>query len=262
MVDELASVNGQIGPVKDARIPVTDDGLLRGDGVFEVMRLYAGRPFAVSEHFDRLAGSAANLMLELDADLVRTEMEQLLAAGGSRDGCVRVLVTRGGNRIIITEPLPEIGASVSLASVTYQPTVVLDGVKSLSYAANMLAGRIARERGADEALLVTPDGHVLEAPTSTFFWVEGPSVFTPPLTDSILESITRRYVISITGAKERTVQLAEMLELADEAFLASTTREVQRVNAIDGHKFETSASVTADLASQLHELVSQALKAS
>ena len=261
MIEEFASINGQIGPVEDARVPVTDDGLLRGDGVFEVMRLYAGRPFAVSEHFERLAGSAANLRLELDAALVRTEMEALLEARGSRDGCVRVVVTRGGNRIVITEPLPEIGASVSLASVTYQPTVVLDGVKSLSYAANMLAGRIAKERGADEALLVTTDGNVLEAPTSTFFWVEGSNVFTPPLADSILESITRRYVISITAAQERTVELSAMLERADEAFLASTTREVQRINAIDGHQFETSASVTADLASQLHQLVNQALKA-
>jgi branched-chain amino acid aminotransferase len=261
MVEELASINGQIGPIEQARVPVTDDGLLRGDGVFEVMRLYAGRPFAVTEHFERLAGSASNLRLELDADLVRSEMEALLAAGGSRDGCVRIVVTRGGNRIIMTEPLPEIGASVSLASVTYQPTVVLDGVKSLSYAANMLAGRIARERGADEALLVTTDGHVLEAPTSTFFWVEGSNVFTPPLTDSILESITRRYVISITAAQERTIELSEMLELADEAFLASTTREVQRINSIDERKFESSGTVTTELAIKLHEFVDQALKA-
>ena len=259
MSQELASVNGRIGPVEDAAVPVTDDGLLRGDGVFEVMRLYAGRPFALSEHLDRLAGSAANLRLQLDAATIRAEIAELLARNGDRDGCLRVVVTRGGNRILITEPMPEIGASVSLASVTYQPTVVLDGVKSLSYAANMLAGRLAREKGADEALLVTPDGMVLEAPTSTLFWVEGTNVFTPPLADRILESITRRYVMSITGASERSISLEDLLASADEAFLASTTREVQTVNAIDGRSFTGGAGVTDQLATRLHEFVEQAL---
>lgn len=259
MSQELASVNGRIGPVSEASVPVTDDGLLRGDGVFEVMRLYAGRPFALGEHLERLAGSGANLRLEVDTATVRSEIDQLLSRNGDRDGCLRVVITRGGNRILITEPLPEIGASVSLASVTYQPTVVLDGVKSLSYAANMLAGRLAREKGADEALLVTPDGMVLEAPTSTLFWVEGTSVFTPPLADRILESITRRYVMSITGATERSVSLDDLVVSADEAFLASTTREVQTVDAIDGKQFTGAAGVTRELATRLHELVEQAL---
>jgi branched-chain amino acid aminotransferase len=260
MSAEIASVNGNLTPVEQAVIPVTDDGLLRGDGVFEVMRLYAGRPFALSEHLTRLVSSADNLRLSFDADLVRREADAILAAHGNRDGCLRIVITRGGNRIMITEPMPAIGATVSLASIEYQPTVVLDGVKSLSYAANMLAGRLAQEKGADEALLVTPGGMVLEAPTSTFFWIEGDEVFSPPLADQILESITRRYVFSITGATERSVSLEHLLAHADEAFLASTTREVQAVSALDSKKFNGGGPVTAELAGRLHELVNDALE--
>ena len=82
-----------------------------------------------------------------------------------------------------------------LASITYSPTRILDGIKSLSYAANMLASRLAREQGFDEALLVTPHGRVLEAPTSSIFWVQDGDVLTPPLDDHILASITRAAVI-------------------------------------------------------------------
>ena len=83
------------------------------------------------------------------------------------------MLTRGGRRLLLTEPLPATAASdVRLGIVTYAPTRVLDGVKSLSYAANMLCTRLAQERGFDEALLVTPHGRVLEAPTSSLFWVD------------------------------------------------------------------------------------------
>ena len=116
--------------------------------------------------------------------------------------------------------------------MTYAPTRILDGVKSLSYGANMLAGRLARERGFDEALLVTPHGRVLEAPTSSIFWIKDGKLLTPPLDEHILASITRAIVIDATDAVERACTLDELLE-ADEAFLASTTREVQPVSAID-----------------------------
>ena len=102
---------------------------------------------------------------------------------------------------------------------------MLDGVKSLSYAANMLASRLARERGFDEALLVTPHGRVLEAPTSSIFWVKDGEMLTPPLDDHILASITRAIVIEQRRRDEQPCTLEELLG-ADEAFLASTTREV------------------------------------
>jgi len=117
--------------------------------------------------------------------------------------------------------------------VTYAPTRILDGVKSLSYGSNMLATRLAQERGADEALLVTPHGRVLEAPTSSLFYVlQDGDVYTPPLEDHVLDSITRRHVIDVTSATE-WVTSADVIPTMAEAFLASTLREVQPVSAID-----------------------------
>src|SRR6185295_6176740 len=103
----LASVNGAIGPSEEARIPVTDEGLTRGDGGFEVMRLYGGRPFAYDEHIARLARTCAGLRLDYDEDALHAEIAALLASGDPGEGLLRVIVTRGGRRILTLEPLPE-----------------------------------------------------------------------------------------------------------------------------------------------------------
>ena len=187
-------------PASEAAVPVTDEGFLRGDGVFEVIRVYDGQPFALQEHLDRLQRSARNLHLGRDAPRADLELEipALIAerGGSSFDGVVRLVLTRGGRRLVMTEPLPASGETARLAYVTYAPSRILDGVKSLSYAANMLASRMARERGFDEALLVTPHGRVLEAPTSSLFWVAPDGVLcTPPLEEHILASITRDRVM-------------------------------------------------------------------
>jgi branched-chain amino acid aminotransferase len=102
---------------------------------------------------------------------------------------------------------------------------VLDGIKSLSYAGNMLATRLARERGFDEALLVTPHGRVLEAPTSSFFWARDGALLTPPLDEHILASITRTRLMEVADVKEAPCTRDD-LAAADEAFLASTDREL------------------------------------
>lgn len=244
----MASLDGEIMLASAARIPATDEGLIRGDGVFEVIRLYDGRPFAMEEHLRRMERSALNLRLPLDLEAVRADAGRLLAHAGSGPDhqLLRIVVTRGGRRLLLTEPLPKYPDCIRLGSLTYQPTLVLDGVKSLSYAANMLASRLARERGFDEALLVTPDGRVLEAPTSSFFWIKDEEVFTPPLTEHILASITRRVVIEASGASERACTLEEALS-ADEAFVASTAREVLPVAALDERTFEAPGPITATL---------------
>jgi branched-chain amino acid aminotransferase len=149
--------------------------------------------------------------------------------------------------LLLTEPRPPAPEQIRLGSVTYSPTRVLDGVKSLSYAANMLCSRLARERGFDEALLVSPHGRVLEAPTSSIFWVKDGAVLTPPLDEHILASITRRIVLELTGALESSCTLDELLA-ADEAFIASTVREVQPVAAIDGREFAAPGPVTNGIA--------------
>lgn len=251
----LACLDGVVLPAAEALVPATDDGLLRGDGAFEVLRLYGGRPFALADHLARLERSAANLRLPLDVDAIHADVAQLLTAAGTapEHGCLRIVVTRGGRRLLMTESLPDNPPEIRLGSVAYAPTRILDGVKSLSYGANMLATRIARERGFGEALLVTPHGRVLEAPTSTLFWLLDGALETTPLEDHVLASITRDRVIAVTGARERSRTLEEV-KGAGEAFLASTTREVQPVVAIDDAELAVGP-VTRDAATRLRDRI-------
>src|SRR5215216_1962602 len=232
---EVASLDGQIAPAQDITIPVTDAGLLRGDGVYE------GTSFALADRRDRLERSGANLRLpDVFRSELETEIPQLLdARGGSAfDGSLRIVVTRGGRRLLLTEPAPPKPAGVRLGIVTYAPTRVLDGVKSLSYAANMLCTRLAQERGFDEALLITPHGRVLEAPTSTLFWVDTDGALcTPPLEEHILASITRDRLTQLLDVEERSCPTETIMQ-AGEAFLASTIREVQSIGAIEDVELE------------------------
>jgi branched-chain amino acid aminotransferase len=256
---ELASVDGVISATTEATIPLPDDGLYRGDGVFEVIRLYSGRPFALREHLDRLERSAAAIELPIERELIERELEGLLDSCRGGEAQLRIVVTRAGRRILLTEELPQRGTSVRLATVTYAPTVILTGVKSLSYGANMQATRMAQARGADEALLVRPDGIILEAPTSSIFWVspEG-GLRTPSLEAGILDSITRAQIIRPLHAEEGEFQVEDLLG-AREAFLASTVREVQPVAAIDRHELETPGPRTREAAEAFERSLEQAL---
>lgn len=235
--EELASVDGRITPTAEATIGLKDDGLYRGDGAFEVIRLYGGRPFALVDHLDRLERSAGAIELSFDRDALESEIEALLGEAGPVEGQLRLIVTRGGRRIAATEPIPPHPETVRLAIVIYSPTVILNGVKSLSYAANMQATRIAKSRGADEAVLIRPDGTVLEPPTSAVFWVspEG-ELRTPALADGVLESITRDRMIKALHVETGTWHVDD-LRGASEAFLASTTREIQAVSSVDDRDF-------------------------
>jgi len=235
--EELASVDGEISATAEATIGLKDDGLYRGDGAFEVIRLYDGKPFALVDHLDRLERSAAAIELRFDRGALEGEIDALLERAGSVEGQLRLIVTRGGRRIAATEPIPDHPETLSLATVTYNPTIILNGVKSLSYAANMQATRLAKAHGADEACLVRPDGTVLEPPTSSVFWVspEG-ELRTPALTDGVLESITRDRMIKALQVEEGSWHVDD-LHSASEAFLASTTREIQAVSSVDGRVF-------------------------
>jgi branched-chain amino acid aminotransferase len=247
----LAILDGVLMDAAQAQIPVTDEGLLRGDGVFEVVRLYGGRPFALEEHLERMARSAAAVRLALDLDAVRDDVAAILAEAAPADGALRVLVTRGGRRIALVEPLKVLPDTIALATITYAPSRILNGVKSLSYAANMLASRLAREGGADEALLVTPHGRVLEAPTTAFVYVLGGRLRTPPLADGILDSITRRILFAVTDVEERATTLDDLRAL-EEAFLASSIREVHPVHAIDGMAIDSvPGPITAEVAERV-----------
>src|SRR4051795_4831263 len=102
----LGILDGTVLPADEVHIPARDEGLLRGDGVFEVMRLYDGHPFALDDHLERMERSAANLLLPIDTDAVRADIGALVEAGQPTDGVIRVLVTRGGDPLRVPPPTP------------------------------------------------------------------------------------------------------------------------------------------------------------
>ncbi|MGK2879060.1 MAG: aminotransferase class IV [Solirubrobacterales bacterium] len=222
-------------PVEQATIPVTDDGFVRGDGVFEALRVYGGQQYGLSRHMDRLVLSAAGMRLPIDADSIKRDVATLIEARGEADYAIRIVCTRGGHTVVKSEPLHDFPESISLCSIDYRTTIVLDGLKTLSYGGNVLANRVAVERGFDESLLVTPEGDLLEGPTASLFWSpDGVGLVTPPLEDGILDSITRAVLIEKLDVDVRSTTLEEVLE-AEEAFLCSSIREIQAVNKIDDH---------------------------
>lgn len=250
----LCSVDGHIAPASEATISITDDGFLRGDGAFEMLKLYEGRPFGMVDHLDRLDRSAAGIFLEYDRAAFEHEIDALIAEHGKHDAALRLVLTRGGRRIAIVEPLPDFPHGLQMSSVRYQPTLVLNQLKTLSYGGNMRATRLARRDGADEALLVSPDGTVLEAPTSTLFWVDADgNLHTPELETGVLASITRERIMRIVPVTEdEGTKLADVLG-ATELFLASSLREVQAIASLDGLDFQSPGPVTQRVSDLLAE---------
>jgi branched-chain amino acid aminotransferase len=122
MAPTLAILDGTVMDVAQAQIPVTDDGLLRGDGVFEVLRIYAGRPFGMDEHLDRMARSAETLRLPFDADAVRADATALIAEGEPGDAMLRLVVTRGGRRIGMLETTRRRACSTASSRSPTPPT--------------------------------------------------------------------------------------------------------------------------------------------
>jgi branched-chain amino acid aminotransferase len=213
----------------------------------------------MDEHLERMALSAEGLRLPLDpAAFARDAAALLAAAEPGCEGYLRLVATRGGRRILLLEPLREGPETLALVTVTYAPPRVLDRVKSLSYAANMLVTRLAQERGGDEALLVTPHGRVLEGPRQSFVCALGGRLVTPPLADHVLDSITRRRVLETGLVEERSVAAGELGQV-EEAFLAATTREVHPVRSIDGRDLPAPGPLTAPVAEAVRRAVEAAV---
>jgi branched-chain amino acid aminotransferase len=232
-----ASVDGVLCDAREATVPMYDDGLLRGDGAFEFIRCYAGRPFTLTEHLDRMARTCTTIRLPFPREQLEAEVAALLAWAGRVFMDMRIVLTRGGRRIVILEPYLD-WPPAHLAFVTDSPRAVIAGAKSLSYAGNMLAKRLAGERGFWEALLTTPDGRVMEVQTAAYFWVTPQGdLCTPPLGEGILDSITRRVVMKRLAVEERVCRTVDALD-AQEAFLVGTSREVQAVGVVEGRVFE------------------------
>ena len=231
-------VGGRLCTVGEATVPASDEGLLRGDGAFEFVRVYAGRPFTLTEHLERLERTCATLRLVCNGEELERDIEAIVAALSPESFDLRLVLTRGGQRLVIAEPIPPLLARLRLALVIDTPRRVLGGAKTLSYAGNMLAKRLAVERGFDEALLVTPQGRILEVQNAAFFYVaQDGALCTPPLTHDILDSITRRLLLKRLEVEERPCTRGQVLE-CQEAFAAGAGREVQAVGAIETHVFD------------------------
>ena len=227
-------LDGELMRAGEAMIPVGDDGLIRGDGAFDAFPVVDGRPFARAAHLDRLERSCVALDLPCPREQIESDIDLLLTQAGEGYLAIRVVLTRGGHRICRLEPrgdVSELTRPVRLRPVTYNPSVLLNGVKSLSYGANMLASRRAVADGYDEALLVRSDGVVLEGPTCSIFWVRDGRLQTPALETGVLASITRRVILESMPVEEGSFSLEHALG-AEEAFLVSTARLGQPIAAI------------------------------
>ena len=248
------------GVAKGARpaLDPLDLALLRGEAVFEALRVYGGRPFRLQAHLDRLAASAAAVDLPLPAGLEELAGRAAAAAGGG-DALLRLICTRGPDvpgeggpaAFAICTDVPgsfeeerRRGLRLVLLTTATDPLLraaspwLLAGVKTISYALNMAAQRTARARGADDAVLVGLGGELLEAPTANLWWRVGDTLHTPALELGILAGITRAVVADLAPALGLKVLegvfTAEDLTAADEAFLSSSTREIMPVVEVDG----------------------------
>ena len=235
-----------------------DLALLRGEAVFEAMRVYGGRPFRLHAHLDRLAASAAAIDLPLPAGLEELAARTVAAAGGG-DAVLRLICTKGPEgsgaggpaAFAICTDIPASfeqdrrrGLRLVLLTTAADPLLraaspwLLAGVKTISYALNMAAQRAAKAGGADDAVLVGLGGELLEAPTANLWWRAGDTLHTPALELGILAGITRAVVADLApglGLKVLDgVFTAEDLTAADEAFLSSSTREIMPVVQVDG----------------------------
>lgn len=235
-------------------LPVTDSTVIRGDAVFEAVRSYGGRPFALDEHLSRLERSAWAMGIPLpDDDRIGGWARSLAAEGG--DGIVRIIVSRGdavpgasGERRIVAmhHPLPFTPSTLRLDPVAapWHPagrTWELSGVKTVSYAPNVAAARVARAAGFDDAVLVADDTTVLEGTTFCVGWVADGGIRTPSVDLGILDSITRRHVIAVAAEADLDVEEGrfdlEDLARAEEVFAVSTVKEVTPVVSVGSVQF-------------------------
>lgn len=254
-------IDGEVFDGSSARIPVYDHGLLYGDGLFEGMRAYGGRPFNLDAHMARLSYGARALHLALPGGIphMREVIVRTLAAYGGSDAYMRLIVTRGDGPLGVdptTCPEPRVicivdavslfsdqkraqGLSLVTSSYRRPSADVLDPrLKSLNYLNNVLAKGEARRQGADEALLLNQQGQIAEASVANVFVVQGGVLVTPPTTDGALDGITRATVLALAGelgvpSQVRTLGRADVFG-ADEVFLTGTGAGIIRVSSLDG----------------------------
>ncbi|MGA7097798.1 MAG: aminotransferase class IV [Acidimicrobiia bacterium] len=268
MTEQTILINGEESA---GTVPVMDSSVLRGDGCFEVLKSYGGRPFTLEEHLDRLTASAAALELPIpNRDDLRSWVNRVSEECG--DCAVRIVLTRGSSvpgqageplTIVFAHPWEAPRGPVRLGPVMAPWHAAgidwdLAGAKILSYAPNLAATRRAVADGFGDALLLSRDGTILEGPTFSIAWAVGDVLETPALSLGILDSITRRVVLDL--ARNAGIAVVEgswtldRLDEADEVMAMSTIREVQPVSAVGERQFGEGP-VTSRLARLFAQLV-------
>ncbi len=270
-------LDGLLVPVDEARVSPFDHGLLVGDGVFETLRVYDGVPFAWTRHHARLVRSAAGLRLRAPGSHeLRAAVDEVLAANRLTDGRVRVTVTggpsplgseRGGGPptvIVVSAPATPWPPTVDVVIVPWSRNEhgAVAGLKTTSYAENVRALAHARERGAGEAMFLNTRGELCEATGSNVFVIRDGVVLTPPADAGCLLGVTRALVLELCAdhgvpAEEAALGRAALGD-ADEAFLTSSTREVQPIGRVDGRALAAAPGPTSEkLARLLTELIAR-----
>lgn len=241
-------VDGSMKPAGEPVVTAFDHGLLTGDGVFETLGIQGGRAFAIRLHLERLARSAAAMGLDPpDAAVLRQAIADVIAANGLAEGRLRITVTGGSaplgsdrgkggcTTIVAAGPSPPWPPSADVTVVPWPRNErgALAGIKTTSYGENVVALAYARERGASEAIFANTAGDLCEGTGSNVFVAIAGRLVTPPLSAGCLDGVTRRLVIRAAGAAEEDLPVSA-LAAADEAFLTSTTRDLQPIRAVDG----------------------------
>jgi len=260
--DVTVNVGGEIGAPDALRISALDRGFLYGDSVYEVVRTYGGVPFALPEHFDRLARSAGRLGIRLpERAEIERQMRRTLDAAGHDEAYCRIVVTRGSGPITLDpttagEPLTVIlvkryapfpdwtyarGIRVAIPQIRRTSRASLDpAIKSGNYLNSVLALGEARAMGCDDALMLDAEGRIAGATSSNVFVARDDAVATPALEVGLLAGVTRGLLIEIAGrhgirCAERAMTVDEVVD-ADEVMITSTLREVQPVVEVAGKR--------------------------
>lgn len=254
---ELAYLNGWLGSLEDARVSVNDRGYNFGDGVYEVVRAYNGVMFALEEHLERLALSAAAVEIELPWEPARLKniTEDTLGKSGIKEALVYIQVTRGTaprshvseeemrpNLLVTVRKMPDIPPSlytegvkaITMPEFRWQ----VCNVKSISLQASVLAKRRAERAGAAEAIFVLPDGTVTEGASSNIFIVKDGVLMTHPADNRILAGVIRHFVLKVAGTLDvksvvEPFNISNLMK-AEEVFITGTVAEIVPVVNVDG----------------------------
>jgi branched-chain amino acid aminotransferase len=272
--DELVAIDGRLVRTADAAISAFDHGLTVGDGVFETIQLIRGEPFAARRHLLRLRRSLAGLGIDLAVEdaALRATMADLITANRVQAGRLRLTVTGGvsplgsdrgtsGPTVVIaTAPLPSWEPATAVVTVPWprNERSAVAGLKTTSYAENVVALERAHAQGASEAIFANTVGHLCEGTGSNIFVGVGGRLLTPPLASGCLAGITRELVCELVEVAETDLTMAD-LPTVEEAFLTSSTRDVQPIASIDGRPLPAPGPLTTAAAAAFADLLTRDL---